>query len=34
MKKLVLALTALAALTGSAMAADMAPRTYTKAPPP
>jgi len=33
MKKLVLALTALAALTGSAMAADMAPR-YTKAPAP
>jgi len=33
MKKLVLALTALAAFTGSAMAADMAPR-YTKAPPP
>jgi outer membrane immunogenic protein len=31
MKKLVLALTAFAALTGSAMAADMAPR-YTKAP--
>ena len=33
MKKLVLALTALAAFTGSAMAADMAPR-YTKAPAP
>jgi outer membrane immunogenic protein len=33
MKKLVIALTALAAFTGSAMAADMAPR-YTKAPPP
>ena len=33
MKKLVLALTAVAAFTGSAMAADMAPR-YTKAPPP
>jgi outer membrane immunogenic protein len=31
MKKLVIALTAFAALTGSAMAADMAPR-YTKAP--
>jgi outer membrane immunogenic protein len=34
MKKLVLALTALAAFTGSAMAADMAPRTYSKAPAP
>ena len=34
MKKLVLALTALAAFTGSAMAADMAPRTYAKAPAP
>ena len=34
MKKLVLALTALAAFTGSAMAADMAPRTYSKAPMP
>jgi outer membrane immunogenic protein len=34
MKKLVIALTALAAFTGSAVAADMAPRTYTKAPPP
>ena len=33
MKKLVLALTALAAFTGSAMAADLAPR-YTKAPAP
>jgi len=34
MKKLVLALTAAAAFTGSAMAADMAPRTYSKAPAP
>ncbi len=34
MKKLALALTALAAMTGSAMAADMAPHAYTKAPPP
>jgi outer membrane immunogenic protein len=34
MKKLVLALTALAAFTGSALAADMAPRTYSKAPMP
>jgi outer membrane immunogenic protein len=34
MKKLALALTALAAFAGSAMAADMAPRAYTKAPPP
>jgi outer membrane immunogenic protein len=34
MKKLVLALTALAAFTGSALAADMAPRTYSKAPAP
>jgi outer membrane immunogenic protein len=34
MKKLVIALTALAAFTGSAMAADMAPRPYVKAPPP
>ena len=34
MKKLVLALTALAAFTGSAMAADLAPRPYTKAPMP
>jgi outer membrane immunogenic protein len=33
MKKLVLALSAVAAFTGSAMAADMAPR-YTKAPAP
>jgi outer membrane immunogenic protein len=33
MKKLVVALTALAAFTGSAVAADMAPR-YSKAPPP
>jgi outer membrane immunogenic protein len=34
MKKMVLALTAVAAFTGSAMAADMAPRTYSKAPAP
>jgi outer membrane immunogenic protein len=34
MKKLVLALAALAAFTGSALAADMAPRTYSKAPAP
>jgi outer membrane immunogenic protein len=34
MKKLVIALTALAAFTGSAMAADMAARPYVKAPPP
>ena len=34
MKKLVLALTAVAAFTGSAMAADMAPRPYAKAPMP
>jgi outer membrane immunogenic protein len=34
MKKLVLALTAVAAFTGSAMAADMAPRPYAKAPAP
>jgi outer membrane immunogenic protein len=34
MKKLVVTLTALAAFTGSALAADMAPRAYTKAPPP
>jgi outer membrane immunogenic protein len=33
MKKLVLALAAVAAFTGPAFAADMAPRTYTKAPP-
>jgi outer membrane immunogenic protein len=32
MKKLVLALAAAAAFTGSALAADMAPRTYAKAP--
>lgn len=34
MKKIAIALTAMAALTGSAYAADMAPRAYTKAPPP
>jgi outer membrane immunogenic protein len=34
MKKLVLALTALAAFTGSAVAADLPARTYTKAPAP
>jgi outer membrane immunogenic protein len=34
MKKLVLALSAIAAFTGSALAADMAPRTYSKAPAP
>jgi outer membrane immunogenic protein len=34
MKKLVIALTALAAFTGSAMAADLAPRPYAKAPMP
>jgi outer membrane immunogenic protein len=34
MKKLLLALAAAAAFSGSALAADMAPRTYTKAPPP
>ena len=34
MKKLVVALSAMAAFTGSALAADMAPRTYSKAPPP
>ena len=33
MKKLVIALTALAAFTGSATAADLAARPYTKAPP-
>jgi outer membrane immunogenic protein len=33
MKRLVLALTAAAAFTGSALAADMAPRTYAKAAP-
>ena len=32
MKKLVIALTALAAMTGSASAADLAARPYTKAP--
>jgi outer membrane immunogenic protein len=32
MKKLFIAFTAVAAFTGSAMAADMAPRTYSKAP--
>jgi outer membrane immunogenic protein len=34
MKKLVLALAAVAAFTGSALAADMAPRAYSKAPAP
>ena len=34
MKKLVLALTAVAAFTGSALAADLAARPYTKAPAP
>jgi outer membrane immunogenic protein len=34
MKKLVLALAAVAAFSGSALAADMAPHAYTKAPPP
>jgi outer membrane immunogenic protein len=34
MKKLVLSLAALAAFTGSASAADLAARPYTKAPPP
>jgi outer membrane immunogenic protein len=34
MKKLLLALAAAAAFSGSALAADMAPRAYTKAPPP
>jgi outer membrane immunogenic protein len=34
MKKVVLALTALAAFSGSAAAADLAARPYTKAPPP
>ena len=34
MKKVVLTLTALAAFTGSAMAADLAARPYTKAPAP
>jgi outer membrane immunogenic protein len=33
MKKIALALTAMAAFTGSAIAADMAPRAYTKAAP-
>jgi outer membrane immunogenic protein len=32
MKKLLLALTAVAAFTGSAVAADLPARTYTKAP--
>jgi outer membrane immunogenic protein len=34
MKKLLLALAAVAAFSGSAMAADLAARPYTKAPPP
>jgi outer membrane immunogenic protein len=34
MKKIAIAFTAMAALTGSAYAADMAPRAYTKAPAP
>src|SRR5262245_46015359 len=34
MKKLLLALTAVAAFSGSAFAADLPARTYTKAPPP
>jgi outer membrane immunogenic protein len=34
MKKIAIALTAMAAFTGSALAADMAPRAYTKAPAP
>ena len=34
MKKLLLAMTAVAAFTGSAFAADLPARTYTKAPPP
>ena len=34
MKKILLALTAAAAFTGSALAADLPARTYTKAPPP
>ena len=34
MKKVLLALTAAAALSGSAFAADLAPRPYVKAPPP
>jgi outer membrane immunogenic protein len=33
MKKILLALTAVAAFSAPALAADMAPRTYTKAPP-
>ena len=33
MKKIAIALTAVAAMTGSALAADMAPRAYTKAAP-
>jgi outer membrane immunogenic protein len=34
MKKLLLTLTAVAAFSGSAFAADLSPHTYTKAPPP
>jgi outer membrane immunogenic protein len=34
MRKLVVALTAIAAFSSSALAADLSPRTYTKAPPP
>jgi outer membrane immunogenic protein len=34
MKRILIAAAGLIALTGSALAADMAPRTYTKAPPP
>jgi outer membrane immunogenic protein len=34
MKKLLLALSAMAAITGSANAADLAARPYVKAPPP
>ena len=34
MKKLLLALTAVAAFSGSALAADLPARAYTKAPPP
>jgi outer membrane immunogenic protein len=34
MKKIALALAAMAVFTGSALAADMAPRTYSKAPAP
>ena len=34
MKKILLAMTAVAAFTGSAFAADLPARTYTKAPPP